>query len=63
MAKKKNCLFGLTNLKKPMICHAKTNFKGLESATGTPFVELWIGKRFAFMLKKMLKHSEQQPMH
>jgi len=30
---------------KPMILSAKQNFKNIESATGTPYIEDWVGKK------------------
>lgn len=42
-------------LDKPMIIHAKTNFNGLENATGTPFIERWIGKQVCVYVEKGVK--------
>ena len=42
-------------LDKPMIIHAKTNFNGLETATGTPFIERWIGKQVCVYVEKGVK--------
>lgn len=53
--KKEELLIWFNELEKPMICHAKTNFKGLETATGTPFVELWIGKKVCVYVEKNVK--------
>ena len=44
-AKKEELLVYFEELEKPMIIHAKTNFKGLANATATPFIEKWVGKR------------------
>lgn len=42
-------------LPKPMIIHAKSNFKGLEEATGTPFIERWIGKQVCVYVETGVK--------
>ncbi len=42
-------------LPKPMIIHAKTNFNGLENATGTPFIERWVGKQVCVYVEKNVK--------
>lgn len=44
-AKKEELLVYFEELEKPMIIHAKTNFKGLANATATPFIEKWVGKK------------------
>lgn len=44
-AKKEELLVYFEEFEKPMIIHAKTNFKGLSNATATPFVEKWVGKK------------------
>ena len=44
-ATKDELLVWFNELPKPMIVHAKTNFQGLENATGTPFIEKWVGKQ------------------
>lgn len=41
--------------KNPMIIHAKANFKGLEKATGTPFIERWIGKSVCIYIETNVK--------
>lgn len=42
-------------LPKPMIIHAKANFNGLETATGTPFIEKWVGKQVCVYVEKGVK--------
>lgn len=48
-------LIHFEELDKPMIIHAKSNFKGLESATGTPFIERWVGKKVCIYVEKNVK--------
>ena len=38
-----------------MIIHAKTNFQGLENATGTPFIERWVGKKICVYVETGVK--------
>lgn len=52
---KKELLVYFEELEKPMIIHAKTNFQGLENATGTPFIERWIGKQVCVYVEKGIK--------
>ena len=52
---KKELLIYFEELDKPMIIHAKTNFKGLESATATPFIERWVGKKVCIYVEKNVK--------
>lgn len=52
---KKELLVYFKELPKPMIIHAKTNFVGLETATGTPFIERWVGKRVCVYVEKNVK--------
>lgn len=52
---KKELLVYFEELEKPMIIHAKTNFQGLENATGTPFIEKWIGKQVCVYVEKGVK--------
>ena len=52
---KKELLVYFEELEKPMIIHAKTNFQGLENATGTPFIERWIGKQVCIYVEKDIK--------
>lgn len=52
---KKELLIYFEELEKPMIIHAKTNFQGLENATGTPFIEKWIGKQVCIYVEKNVK--------
>lgn len=40
---------------KPMIIHAKTNFKGIEQATGTPFIEYWQGRKICVYVETGVK--------
>lgn len=42
---KEEMLVYFNELDKPMIIHAKANFQGMENATGTPFIERWVGKQ------------------
>lgn len=42
---KEEMLVYFNELEKPMIIHAKANFLGMENATGTPFIERWVGKQ------------------
>lgn len=52
---KEELLVYFEEIDKPMIIHAKTNFQGLESATGTPFIEKWIGKTVCVYVEKGVK--------
>ena len=52
---KMELLVYFNELPKPMIVHAKTNFKGLETATGTPFIERWVGKQVCIYVEKDVK--------
>ena len=52
---KEELLIYFEELDKPMILHAKTNFKGLEAATGTPFIEKWSGKKVCVYVEKDVK--------
>lgn len=52
---KKELLVYFDEFEKPMIIHAKTNFKGLEIATGTPFIERWVGKKVCVYVEKNVK--------
>lgn len=54
-AKKDELLMYFAELDKPMVIHAKTNFKGLETACGTPFIERWIGKQVLVYVEKDVK--------
>ena len=54
-AKKDELLVYFAELDKPMVIHAKTNFKGLETACGTPFIEKWIGKQVCVYVEKGVK--------
>lgn len=54
-AKKEELLIWFDEFPKPMVIHAKVNFKGLESATGTPFIEYWIGKCICIYVEKNVK--------
>lgn len=54
-ATKEEMLVYFAELDKPMVVHAKTNFKGLESACGTPFIEKWIGKQVCVYVEKNVK--------
>lgn len=54
-AKKDELLIYFAELDKPMVIHAKTNFKGLETACGTPFIERWIGKQVCIYVEKDVK--------
>ena len=54
-AKKDELLIYFAELDKPMVIHAKTNFKGLETACGTPFIERWIGKQVLVYVEKDVK--------
>lgn len=54
-AKKDELLVYFAELDKPMVIHAKTNFKGLETACGTPFIERWIGKQVLVYVEKDVK--------
>lgn len=49
---KEELLIYFEEFPKPMIIHAKTNFQGLENATGTPFIERWIGKKICVYVEK-----------
>ena len=40
---------------KPMIIHAKANFKGIEQATGTPFIEYWTGRKICVHVEPGVK--------
>ena len=48
-------LIYFNEIDKPMIIHAKTNFMGLENATGTPFIEKWKGKQVCIYVEKGVK--------
>lgn len=52
---KEEILIYFEEFSKPMIIHAKTNFKSLEKATGTPFIEKWIGKKICVYVEKGVK--------
>lgn len=52
---KKELLVYFEELEKPMIIHAKTNFQGLETATSTPFIERWVGKKVCIYVEKGIK--------
>ena len=52
---KEELLVYFEELPKPMIIHAKTNFQGLENATGTPFIERWIGKKICIYVEVGVK--------
>ena len=52
---KEELLIYFNELPKPMIVHAKTNFQGLENATGTPFIERWIGKKVCVYVETGVK--------
>lgn len=52
---KKELLVYFEELEKPMIIHAKTNFQGLENATGTPFIEKWVGRSVCIYVEKGVK--------
>ena len=54
-ATKDELLVWFNELSKPMIVHAKTNFQGLENATGTPFIEKWVGKQVCVYVEKGVK--------
>lgn len=54
-AKKDELLIYFAELDKPMVIHAKTNFKGLETACATPFIEKWIGKQVCVYVEKGVK--------
>jgi len=54
-ATKEEILVFFKELEKPMIIHAKTNFNGLEKATGTPFMERWVGKQVCVYVEKGVK--------
>lgn len=54
-AKKDELLVYFAELDKPMVIHAKTNFKGLEAACGSPFIERWIGKQVLVYVEKDVK--------
>lgn len=54
-ATKEEMLVYFVELDKPMVIHAKTNFKGLESACATPFIEKWIGKQVCVYVEKNVK--------
>ena len=54
-ATKDELLVWFKELDKPMVIHAKTNFTGLETATGTPFVERWVGKQVCVYVEKGVK--------
>ena len=54
-AKKDELLVYFAELDKPMVIHAKTNFKGLETACATPFIERWIGKQVCVYVEKDVK--------
>ena len=49
---KEELLIYFEEFPKPMIIHAKTNFQGLETATQTPFIERWIGKKICVYVEK-----------
>ena len=52
---KEELLVYFNELEKPMIIHAKTNFNGLQAATGTPFIERWVGKQVCVYVEKGVK--------
>lgn len=52
---KEELLIYFEEFPKPMIIHAKTNFQGLETATGTPFIERWVGKKVCIYVEKNVK--------
>ena len=52
---KEELLIHFEELDKPMIIHAKTNFKALEAATATPFIEKWVGKKVCIYVEKDVK--------
>lgn len=52
---KEELLVYFNELPKPMIIHAKTNFQGLENATGTPFIEKWVGKKVCVYVETGVK--------
>ncbi len=54
-ALKDELLIYFEELDKPMVIHAKTNFKSLETACGTPFLEKWIGKKVCIYVEKNVK--------
>lgn len=54
-ATKEELVVYFDKFQKPMIIHAKTNFKGLETATGTPFIELWVGKEVCIYVETGVK--------
>lgn len=54
-ATKDELLVWFKELDKPMVIHAKTNFTGLETATGTPFIERWVGKQVCVYVEKGVK--------
>ena len=54
-ARKKETLVYFAEFEKPMIVHAKTNFKGMENATGTPFKERWVDKKVCIWVEKDVK--------
>lgn len=52
---KEELLVYFEGIDKPMIIHAKSNFKGLETATGTPFIERWAGKKVCVYVERDVK--------
>mgnify|MGYP003312586464 CR=1 FL=1 len=52
---KEELLIYFEEFPKPMIIHAKTNFQGLETATSTPFIERWIGKKICVYVETGVK--------
>ena len=52
---KEELLIYFNELPKPMIIHAKTNFQGLENATGTPFIERWVDKKICVYVETGVK--------
>ena len=52
---KMELLVHFAELDKPMIIHAKTNFMGLETATGTPFIEKWVGKKVCVYVEQNVR--------
>lgn len=54
-AKKEELLIYFEEFNKPMVIHAKTNFKGIELATGTPFIEKWAKKQICIYVEKGVK--------
>jgi len=52
---KMELLIYFEEIDKPMIIHAKANYNGLESATGTPFIERWVGKKVCVYVEKGIK--------